>query len=195
MKRHHQAKATSLTNRVWEIADLGAVRVGNGTIKVARTLDSEWPQRRRQTDIHRDWRWREIISDAREAFVVTANGNPIGIWASKLGSPITLGDDRFYRLDYLEIDPNRRGDGQTATALFGLVAKRAEEHAATGVILTAFQIDKLVEAYVSLGAERGAPRGWNYPKQLVPLTFGRLALSRLRKLINDLEKDGTRPLP
>lgn len=189
MTRHRRTKATTLTNRLWKAAELGEVRVGTGTVALAKTLDAEWSQRRRESDNHLAWQWTRIVSDAREAFVVIANGKPIAIWASKLGSPIDLGAERFYRLDYLEIDPNCRGDGQTSVLLFGLIAKRAEEHAAGGIILTAFPIDKLVEAYESLGAERGAPRGWHYPKELVPLTFRRSALTRLRRLIDGLEED------
>lgn len=194
MTRHRRTKATTLTNRLWRAADLGEVRVGTGTVNLAKTLDAEWWRHRRDSDIHLAWQWASIVSDAREAFVVTADGKPIAIWASKLGSPIVLGPERFYRLDYLEIAPTCRGDGQTSVLLFGLIAKRAEEHAATGIILAAFQIDKLINAYHALGAERGAPRGWHYPKELVPLTFRRSALARLRRLIDGLEEDAPRPL-
>ncbi|MBP9204906.1 MAG: hypothetical protein KBG28_13125 [Kofleriaceae bacterium] len=131
----------------------------------------------------------------REAFVVRADQAPIAIWASKVGSPIALAGRRYYRLDYLEVDPARRGDGQTSTLLLGLIAKRAEEHGASGVVLAAFSIDRLLQAYEYLGAERGAPPGWNHPPQLVPLTFNAAALHRLRELIDDLQEDPPGALP
>lgn len=195
MRRQRAPRATSLTNRVWAAADLGDVRVGTATTDVATALDTMWSVRRGSDDIGLAWRWADIVPDMREAFVVLAKGAPIAIWASKLGSPVVLGGQKYYRLDYLEIDPARRGDGQTSAILLGLIAKRAAEHTATGVVLAAFCIDGLIRAYEYLGAERGAPPGWNHPVQLVPLTFKQPALSRLRELIDDLEEEPSGPLP
>jgi GNAT superfamily N-acetyltransferase len=195
MRRQRPPKATSLTNKVWAAADLGEVRVGAVTVEVARTLDEAWSPRRAGDDIHLAWVWANIVPDLREAFVVRAKGEPIAIWGSKLGSPIELGGQKYYRLDYLEVDPDRRGDGQTSALLLGLIAKRAAEHGATGVVLATFNIDGLIRAYEYLGAERGAPSGWNHPIQLVPLTYKQPALTRLRELIDDLEEDPPGPLP
>ena len=111
------------------------------------------------------------------------------------GSPVALGDTKYYRLDYLEVAPTRRGDGQTFALAMALVSKRAAEHRAEGVVLTAFRIDGVVRAYEYLGAERGAPPGWNYPSQLVPLTFKQPALAKLRELIDGLEEKPPGPLP
>ncbi len=151
MRRQRPPRATSLTNKVWAAADLGEVRVGTATLEVARALDVTWSPRRGGDDIHFAWRWADIVPDMREAFVVSAKGEAIAIWGSKLGSPIELGGQKYYRLDYLEVDPARRGDGQTSALLFGLIAKRASEHGATGIVLAAFSIDGLIQAYEYLG--------------------------------------------
>ena len=194
MRRQRPPRATSLTNKVWAAADLGEVRVGTATNEVASLIDQAWLPRREGDDIHLAWRWADIVPDMREAYVVRAGEEPIAIWASKVGSPIELGGRKYYRLDYLEVDPARRGDGQTSAVLLALIAKRAAEHGAEGVVLAAFSIDGLIRAYEYLGAERGAPPGWNHPAQLVPLTFKQPALTKLRELIDDLEEKPPGPL-
>jgi hypothetical protein len=162
---------------------------------MAKEIDERWSLKRRSNDAHLAWRWADIVPAMREAFTVLSGDEPIAIWASKNGSPLSLGGGVYYRLDYLEIDPDRRGDGRTALLLFALIAKRVAEHSATGIVLTAFDVPALVEAYLALGAEPGCPRGWNHPVELVPLTFQQPALDRLRELIDALEEVPRRSLP
>lgn len=163
MGRLRPPKATHLTGKVWVAADLGEIRLATATNAVASLIDQTRPPHRGEEDIHLAWRWADIVRDMREAYVVRADEELLAIWASKVGSPIAPGDTKYYRLDYLEIAPTRRGDGQTFALAMALVSKRAAEHRAEGVVLTAFRIDGVVRAYEYLGAERGAPPGWNYP--------------------------------
>jgi hypothetical protein len=149
----------------------------------------------RESDVHLAWNWAEIVPDMHDAFVVLAEDEPIAIWASRLRSPVVLEGRKYYRLDYLEIDPRRRGDQLVAPLMFGLIARRATELEAVGVVLAAFQIPGLVKRYVTLGASQGCPRGWNHPTELVPLTFEQAAIDRLRELIDALQEDRSGSFP
>lgn len=189
MAQRRAPKPSALLGKTWRVPGLGAARVATASLQASRDIDRRWSPRRRPDDAHLAWRWAEIVPDMREAFIVVAGGDPIAIWASKVGSPLALAGSAYYRLDYLELDPDRRGDGMTAALLFALIAKRVEEHKAGGVVLAAFNVEGLVEAYVALGAEPGCPRGWNHPAELIPLTFHQAALARLRALIDDLQED------
>jgi len=188
-------KPSSLSGKTWRVPDLGKVRVATASRRALEDLDRRWGAMRRPEDVHLAWRWTEIVPDMREAFIVYAEDAPIGIWASKSGSPLALEGAAYYRLDYLEIDPARRGDGATSPLLFALIAKRAAEHRASGIVLAAFNVEGLIETYVALGAELGCPRGWNHPPELVPLTFRQVALDELRALIDALQEDPGRALP
>ena len=194
MPRYRPPKPSDLVSVTWNVPVMGRVRVANATKESAGNIDEQWAPRRSPEDAHLAWKWFDMVPAMREAFIVYAEVAPIAIWSSKLGSPIELSGERYYRLDYLEIDPARRGDGSTAALLFGLIAKRVAEHAATGIVLSAFKIDGLVQAYARLGAEHGCPPGWNHPPELVPLIFRRPALDRLRELIDALQENPSRAL-
>jgi hypothetical protein len=63
------------------------------------------------------------------------------------------------------------------------------------VVLSAFNVDKLVRGYETLGATRGSPRGWNYPAELVPLTFEQAALDDLRESTDAFKEEPSRTVP
>jgi len=163
--------------------------VESGFTTNLRAIDASWPPLRDAGDLHHAWRWEEISAPMRETFVVLLDEDPIGVWCSKVGSPLDLATGRFYRLDFVELKPSLRGDGSTSAMVFGLIAERAVEHGAGGVVLSAFRVDKLVAAYRRLGAVEGAPPGWNYPNLLVPLTFDHAAVQLLRERIHDIEEE------
>jgi GNAT superfamily N-acetyltransferase len=192
MTRQRPAKLSALLGLRLLDPDLGEVTVITGSVNVGAKIDALWRERRSDMDALLAWNWSEIVADMREAFVVCAAGAPIAIWASKTGSCVKLEGRPYYRLDYLEIDPNRRGDGLTSSLLAGMIAKRAAEHRACGIVLAAFPNERLVKFYESLGATRGAPRGWKHPPELVPLTFGQVALDNLRELIDAYEENSGR---
>jgi GNAT superfamily N-acetyltransferase len=172
--------------------DLGRITVITGSVNVGEQIDALWHERRSDLDSLMSWEWGKIVADMREAFTVCFDESPVAIWASKTGSCVQLEGQPYYRLDYLEVDPDRRGDGLTSPLLFGMIAKRATEHHASGIVLAAFPSEKLVKFYESLGATRGAPRGWTHEPELVPLTFGQEALSKLRELIDAYEENSGR---
>lgn len=162
---------------------------------MAKTIDAEWVGRRAAGDVHLTWRWVDLTRDTRESFVVFLDDVPVAIWASKTGSPVTLDGHPYYRLDYVELDPDLRGDGQTSVMLFALIARRASELGAEGIVLSAFNVDKLINTYEILGATRGNPSGWKWPKELVPLTFYQGALDSLRELTDGFEEDPSKAIP
>lgn len=194
MARRRPPRATNLLNLCWRLPDGALVRVTSAMHDQLAAIDVSWPARRPPTDVQHAWRWSDIVPDMREAFIMTIDDRPAAVWSTKVGG-VELEGRTFYRLDYLELDPDRRGDGQTAAALFGLIAKRVAEHRAEGVVLAAFNEPKLLQAYEYLGAEQGAPRGWNHPPGLVPLTFKQSALDRLRELIDGLEEKSSGTVP
>jgi hypothetical protein len=126
-----------------------------------------------------------MLKSLKECLVVRRGDVPVAIWGSTAGKPIMLAGRASYRLDYLEIDPTHRG-AILGAFLVGLIAWRALELGCAGVVLTAFPVPGLVEFYEGTGAARGAPRGWNHPKELVALTFELPALSRLKDLADAL---------
>jgi GNAT superfamily N-acetyltransferase len=195
MARPRPAKISSLPGSRWKVPGLGEVTITTGSPDVAARIDKLWRERRGDIDALLAWKWVDIVADMREAFAIHAAGSPIAIWASKPGSCVQLDGKPYYRLDYLEVDPERRGDGQTSTLLAGMIAKRATEHRASGIVLPAFPSEKLAKFYESLGATRGAPQGLEPPPQLVPFTFGQDALDNLRELVDALQKDPGRAIP
>jgi hypothetical protein len=195
MARHRPAKISALPGSRWVVPDIGEVTIITGSVDVGARIDLQWRARRSDMDALLAWNWAEIVADMREAFAVCVAGEPVAIWASKLGSCAQLQGKPYYRLDYLELDPERRGDGRTSTLLAGMIAKRAAEHRARGIVLAAFPSEKLVKFYESLGASRGGPKGWNCPPELVPLTFEQAALDNLRELIDAFQKAPGRTLP
>jgi hypothetical protein len=188
-------RSSGLLIHRWLVPKLGVARVSTASLETAKAIDTSWPSARQESDVHLAWRWAEIIPDMNDAFVVLVEDEPIGVWASKLRSPVLLEGRKYYRLDYVEIAPRRRGDQLVAPLVFGLIAKRAAEVEAIGVVLAAFQIPALVDRYVALGASEGCPRGWNHPPELVPLMFEQAARDRLRGLIDGLQEDSSGSLP
>lgn len=171
---------TTLTRLRWDIPDVGIVIVRAATFNNCVAIDATWPPSRRPADVHHAWRWVDIWSSLKDCFVIMDSECPVAIWGSSVSRPLQLAGTTYYRLDYLEISPAHRGKilGAFSTAV---IAFRASELGATGIVLTAFHVPGLVEFYEKMGAVRGAPRGWSHPKELVPLTFELSALQRLKE--------------
>jgi hypothetical protein len=125
---------------------------------------------------------------AEQLAITHVNGEPLAMVGSSKSAPVVLPSGRFFRLDYFEISPNLRG-GPLGTFALAMIAKRALELASDGVVLTAFAIGGLAQTYQRAGATQGAPRGWNYPRELLPFTFERDALERLGELADGLLED------
>ena len=179
---------TKLSQMRWDVPGVGAVTVRAATFNDCAAIDVAWPPSRRPADVHHVWRWADIWKSLKDCLVVVEGARPVAIWGSTVGRPLKLTGTTCYRLDYLEIAPAHRGQILGAF-LTTIIASRALELGATGIVLTTFPVPGLVEFYEGMGAVRGAPRGWSYPKELVALTFELPALRRLKELADDrLEK-------
>lgn len=176
---------TKLTLLRWDVPSVGAVIVRAATFNDCAAIDDAWPSSRRPADVHHAWRWVDISKSLKDCFVVAEGDRPVAIWGSTVSRPLKLAGTTYYRLDYLEIAPAHRGEilGAFLTAV---IASRALELGAAGIVLTAFPVPGLVEFYEGVGAVRGSPRGWSHPKELVALTFELSALRRLKELADAL---------
>jgi hypothetical protein len=105
----------------------------------------------------------------------------LALWSSSKKKPIRLPEGIFYRLDYLEVSPPSRG-GVVGTFTLAVIAARATELNATGIVLAAFPIKGLSDAYERAGAVGRCPQGWNCPANLLPFIFEAAALARLKAL-------------
>ena len=158
--------------------------------RVLTEVDANWPDQRRADDQHLAWVWADICAQTAENFVlVDAAGRAAGIWACKRAGLITLDGASFYRLDRFEIAPQYRGAkvyaGETlAVLLFSVVAARAEELSAAGVVLGALPAS--VAFYAGLGGEERLVCGWTVESGLIPFVFTSAQLVELRKDIDEL---------
>jgi hypothetical protein len=176
---------SSLEGCAWQVPGVGSVQLANPRPEVLCELDDEWAPLRFVSDWHHVWRWSTICHRKDERFVLLLEGRPVAIWCCDRGEPLKLPGGRMYHLSYVEVRSDLRG-GLLSTFLFGVVAARAIECGAVGVIMSALPIDGLVETYVRLGARRGAPRGWTPPRKLVPLTIDEANLRELKDIADGL---------
>jgi len=93
----------------------------------------------------------------------------MGLWAS-FKRMVKLPEGRFYRLDYLEIDPDLVG-GPWGEFLLGLVCARALELDVDGLLVPA--LGETAKFYKSIGAEQELLRGWTVDKGLLPFVLRR----------------------
>jgi GNAT superfamily N-acetyltransferase len=133
------------------------VAVRAATFNDCAAIDDAWPSSRRPADVHHAWRWADIWKSLKDCLVLEGD-RPVAIWGSTVRRPLKLAGATYYRLDYLEIAPAHRGKILGAF-LIAVIASRALELGATGIVLTAFPVPGLVEFYEGTGAVRGAPRG------------------------------------
>jgi len=84
-----------------------------------------------------------------------------------------------YRLDYFEIDPRHRG-GTLGLFAFAVAGSRALELGAKYLVFGA--LPPVATFYEGAGGARGAVRGWNVARGLIPFRFTREALITLEDL-------------
>ncbi len=179
---------SALLARAWNVPGIGRVRVLDLTSSHLEEIDAEWPAARKPTDWHLSWRWAEITSGKVEVFVAVGPDDKVrGIWCSAKHKPITLPDGTFYRTDYLEVAPNARGQ-EMGVFMFLLIATRALELGATGVVLGTWEV--LRGFYGQLGGAETTPRGWNLEPNLIPFVFDSETLEGLREALARMEDHG-----
>ena len=179
---------SNLAGRRWLVPEIGKVELMEATHDLCAEIDAVWPPLRPERHVHHVWRWQGIHQQMRETFAVCGDAGPVAIWGSKLARVLRLPEGEFYRPDYLEIDPRRRG-GVLGLFSLALMAARTFEVGAAGMVLSTFQVDGLVEFYEAAGATRGAPRGWSCPRLLVPLTFRSPVLEQLAMFADALSEE------
>lgn len=184
----HARPTSALLQKLWDVPEVGRVSVVIPATPLLVRLDAEWPALRRATDIHQPWRWQALMAGKRDTFAVLQGSHPLGLWCNARAAPLTLPEGRFYRLDNIEIHPARRGS-VIGPFLLSLVATRALELGASSVVLAAFPIMGLAQAYLRAGAVQRCPRGWNCPRELIPFVFESDALLRLKDFADALLED------
>lgn len=180
--------ASVLLGTRWDVPSVGVVALTQATLTLLARADRAWPPMRRPADAHLHWRWSAIAARARERFALVApDGEPLALWCSARSRPVRLLRGLFYRLDYVEVDPTRRG-----TALgpftFAVCATRALELGCDGLVL-----GSLAEAgpfYERLGGERRREAGWREGPDLLPYVFDRETLEGLQERARDVEIEG-----
>lgn len=167
---------------------IGRLRVIVPSMRQIEQVDVDWPPRRRPTDWHRAWRWRDLTAGKSETFaIVDPTDTVLGIWCSAKHKPIRLPDGLFYRPDYLEVAPGARGQ-EVGVFLFFLIAARALEAGAQGIVLGTWPV--LRRFYEGLGGVERRPRGWNLEANLVPFTFDKATLEELQEALARMEDNG-----
>lgn len=149
---------TKLSRSRWDVTGVGTVTVRAATYNHYVEIDGAWPPLRRPADVHHTWRWVDISRSLKDCMAIMEGDHPVAIWGSTMGRPLKLAGTTYYRLDFLEIAPYHRGEILGAF-LIAIIAARALEVGASGIVLTAFAVPGLVEFYEGMGAVRGCPRG------------------------------------
>lgn len=178
---------TQLIGRRWVVPPIGRLTASDASLTVLDSADETWPPLRHEGDWHHSWRWRQLVAGYVEAFSLRRDGNtPAALWCSHKRQPMQLPSGRYYRLDYMEIDPTLRG-GVLGAFTVGVIAARALELKSDGIVLGTLPTHHAL--YTRFGASESAPKGWNPPKGLVPYTFDWDALQRLKEMVDDFIED------
>lgn len=183
---------SKLEGRWWNVPQVGRVTLAKPSTDLVAAVDREWSRQRPASDWHQTWRWQQILDGVQEAYaLVSADHAALALWSSKKKKPIKLPEGTFYRLDNLEVVPASRG-GVVGTFTLALIAARATELDADRIVLAAFPIRGLCEAYERAGAIGRCPQGWNCPRNLVPFVFEPAAVELLKAFADGLlEEENT----
>ncbi len=173
---------SNLLGGSWNVDGLGLVMLVVPSRTAITRIDQVWPGERLPADVHRHWRWADIVKNRTERFaLVDGAGSAVSIWAtSKKG--VQLEGKRLYRLDYLEVRPTLRG-GLAGAFSLALAGTRAAELGSEGLVLAAFP--EVAGFYVKYGGVQRAVEGWNVAPDLLPVIFDDSALSRFREVVSD----------
>jgi len=175
------APSASLCGVCFDVPEVGLLTLSIASESHLAQADRIWPQERRPNDLHDHWRWLKIMNGKRERFSILhrADSRVVALWCSEPKGPRHIESGRFYRLDYLEVAPRHR---QTSVGLFvlALVACRALEVGASGLVLGGFPIDGVHRFYTEAGGVQRDVRGWKPARDLIPYIFERSALEWLK---------------
>jgi hypothetical protein len=185
MLLRRQLNTSRLLAVQWDVPSVGVVAFDQATAALLAKADRQWPPMRRVADANLHWLWSTIAARAHERFaLVTPDGDLLALWCSSRSKPLSLPGGLFYRLDYIEIDPSRRG-----TALgpftFAVCATRALELGCDGLVLGA--LPQVGSFYQRLGGVQRREFGWQEGQNLLPYAFDREALEELQDRACDVE--------
>jgi len=128
-------------------------------------VDDLWPPKRPFAHANLGWKWAEVHKRSAECFALVraTDRRTLALWAS-LNRSLLLPEGRFYRLDYVEVEPGLRG-GDIAGLTFSIAFQRALEVGVDGLVLPSFP--ETAHLYEQMGFERRVPTGWSVGKGMV----------------------------
>lgn len=129
---------------------------------------------------HRGWEWSRIRQRSKDILALQQeDGTCLAIWSSGR-KVLKLDSGTYYRLDYLEVNPDRRGEGWGAVAVAAACA-RARELGADQIVLGA--LPQAIPYWRKI-AVQGAPEGWNCAKELEPYVIGSDVVGNLERVFH-----------
>jgi hypothetical protein len=178
--------ATNLSAGSFDLDGLAVRCLRRPSAAIADLADAAWIPERRPTDV--DWRWRELLASARDAFAVLRVGDdaPVALFCSTAPRLLRLAEGATYRLDSLEVGPRFRG---ARVGLFTLaaVASRALECGASKLVLAS--VPEARKLYDRAGGKQQGAKGWKAPKGLLPYEFSGESLRFLQEVLNEQRQD------
>jgi hypothetical protein len=109
----------------------------------------------------------------------------MALWCSAKAQPLKLREGKFYRLDYFELDPRLRG-GEAGVLAFALVAARARDVGADGIVLATWP--PLRRFYEGIGGVERELVGWRAPANLITFVFTTDALANLSAVLSERQE-------
>lgn len=149
---------SSLLGVTWRVPGIGEVQVIAASAARCCAVDLDWSNRRPPDASNLGWSWGDVHTWAAECFalVLLPERTTVGLFASK--KPVVrFGNQTYYRLDYIEIDPSYRGGGLGAFAL-AFAFKTAIERARDGVLLGS--LPETTAIYEGYGLSTEIPVPW-----------------------------------
>lgn len=137
-KRRTTRPQSPILGRRWLLPDpFNGVWVASANGARVDAVDESWPNSRQLQAAHAHWRWVEIRDRAEDclALVRREDDKTLALWSTSRAE-VQLASKRYYRVDYLEVDPDHIGSGLGAFAM-GVICKEASERGLQGVVFGA----------------------------------------------------------
>jgi len=170
----------------WDLGEDGTLCLAKASRSLARDALSIWESRCEPRLV--DWRWALLVGEYPEAFALLAeNGHARALWCSRSRRTLRLPVGPTYELGYIEVDPDDRG-GTVGYVTLAIVACRALEVGAVGMVLAFLPYPGLERFYENAGGQKGKVKGWQAPRGLAPYFFPREALLALQETAHGCER-------
>lgn len=175
-----------LLGRRWDLEEDGEVQLVQVDSTVAGNAEAAWRDRPERRLV--DWSWSQIADQSHEVLNLrTADGHVVAMWSCEPKTLISLPSlGACYRLDFLEIDPERRG-GVVGYYAAAVACARAVEAGAQAVVLASTKDARGFWEDV-VGASVRKIHGWHVPGSLLPCKIERATLEALRSDLDVCEK-------